>query len=434
MNQVNNIPIQVLIDVVHPSNKWELVCIQNNQMNRFIIKKGVFYYDINDIGLFRNFRYTVKVAEETATVSLGEYRPLLSDMMYLTLLPISFNGNEYIANIRTKIVYIKPKNTTLMLTKNTEFNTDAFSNYFYGGIFHQYLNTDNHTGQLFINMIPSKAQKMIPDNFQERFNKQTAYDTARRNNSLLGDKLLMKNEYALNTPQTFVLQNTEKVIGYNKISFIVPFLEKHTNNYEQLIKTLWSIVNHVENKEIFLVTNKNGLELPVELIQHVKIYNYNFYVGSLGYENRLNVMMKNGYDRCNFYNNIINYLVKTDCYIVWNYNWELYDKWNVSEVNVCLPIYNYYSFSENEYRSKSYTFGLLVDNRKRYSNTPDFMNIYIPGINNTITNIIIPVKSVYSESDYLDNKNKVTYEDNKELKDFYERMANGQIPEYIINQ
>jgi hypothetical protein len=433
MEQVNNIPIQVLIDVVHPNNKWELVCIQNSQMNRFIIKKGVYYYNINDMSIFRNHRFIVKPEENSVSVCLGEFRPLVADMMYLTLLPISFNGNEYIVNIRTKIVYIKPRNITLMLAKNTEYNFETFKNYFYGGIYNPYLNSENHTGQIFLKMLPSAVQKIIPDNIQNRYNRQMEYDEVQRTKSLLGDKMLLKNDYvAMREPQKFVVHLEDTVTGVDRITFIVPFLEKHHNNYEQLVKTLWSIVNNVEKKEIFLVTNKAGIELPADLIGHVNIYEYKFYVGSVGYENRLNVMMRNGYDLCNFYNSIIGYLVKTDSYIVWQYNWELVDKWNVSEVNVSIPVYNHYVFNGKGYKSKSYVLGHLADNRKRYSNTPDFMNIYIHGVNNVVTNVISPIKCVYSESDYADMKNSVTYDNNREVKDFYEKMGKDEVPEYII--
>ncbi len=432
MDQVNHIPIQVLIDVVHPSNKWELVNIQNQQTNRFIIKKGIYYYDINDFSLFRNFRYSVKPSENV-TVSLGEFRPLLADMMYLSLLPISFNGNEYIVNIRTKIVYIKPKTITLMLPKNTEYNFEQFKDYFYGGIFHQYLNSENHTGQLFVNMIPSNTTKPIPNNFQNQFNKQLMYDQQQKNKSLLGDKLLMKNDYvAMREPQKFSLQKTEVVTPLDKVTFLVPFLEKHSANYEQLIKTLWSIVHFVPNKEIFVVTNKTQFELPSELVDKVKIYYYKHYVGTQGYENRLNVMMKNGYDLSSFYNTIINALVRTDSFTMWQYNWELYDQWNVSEVNAVFPIYNYYRVGDQEYRSKSFVYGVIVDNKKRYVNTGDFMNVYLPGIQNVISNIVIPVKNIYSEVDYMEIKNQVTYESNKEVKDFYEKIQGNVIPEYIM--
>ncbi len=446
----SQIPIQVLIDIVHPNNKWELVCLQSNTGNRFLIRKGIYYYTLNDITFFRNYNFRIS-QNENLQVDLGEFRPLISDMMYLTLLPIGFNGNEFIVNIRTKIVYIKPKNVTLMLPKNSEYNFDIFKDYFYGGIFNQYLNSDNHTGQLFISIIPNydkhqsinhpnkpshiklhETKQPIPNNYQDNFNNQLNYDKKQISKSLLGDKLLMKNEYvAMEQPQKFNINKNEKVIGVNKITFLVPFLEKHNNNMNQLVKTLWSLINNVDNKEIIVVTNKDNFELPTELVHHISVYRYNYYVGSLGFENRLNILMKNGFDLASFYNNIISTLVKTDSFIIWKYNWELINIWNITEVNVSFPIFNYYNYSNTEYKSRTYTFGILLDNKRRFVNTPDFMNVYIPNINNTITNLIIPIKSIYNIDDYLDIKNRITYEDNKEIKEFYENIEKNIVPDFI---
>lgn len=461
-----DIPLQILIDIVHPNNKWELILIQNQETNKLVIKKGIYYYDVNDINIFKNQKYSIKPFDNDLKVHLGEFRPLLTDMMYLTLLPIGFNGNEFIVNVRTKIVYIKPMNVTLMLTKNNTYNFDAFKDYYYGGIFNQYLNADNHTGQLFISIIPGQNRNLqkqnnslqskqtpalqqsinqniinsnsissnsIPNNFDNNFNKPLNYDKIKSSTSLLGDKLLMSNNYVqMKQPQKFDVPVSEKIIGINKITFVVPFLEKHNNNIEQLNKSLWSIVNNVDNKEILLVTNKNNFELSPDLINYVTIFRYNNYVGTLGFENRLNVIMRNGFDIASFYNNIITNLVKTDTFIIWKYNWEIYNPWNIVEVNIGFPIYHHYKYNGKEYQSKTFSYGIVLDSRKRFSNTQDYLNIFIPGISGVVTNQIIPIKSVYSEIDNLDVKNKITYEDNKELKDFYEKIGSGQIPEYII--
>ena len=42
-----SVPIQVLVDIVHPSNKWELVFIKNEVISKLIIKKGIYYYELN---------------------------------------------------------------------------------------------------------------------------------------------------------------------------------------------------------------------------------------------------------------------------------------------------------------------------------------------------------------------------------------------------
>ena len=441
MDNILNIPTQVLIDVVHPTNKWELVSIRNSQINQLIIRKGNYFYNLNNISLFKNFNFSIRPYNESS-ICLGEFKPLFIDMMYLSLLPISLNGNEFILNIRTKIVYIKPKNITLMLSKNTEYNFETIKNYYYGGIFNQYLHCENHTGKLFIETIPSKNKtsnsvivpekpiKEIPNNFNNNFNKKLNYDQVQLNNSLLGDKLLISNNYVTNKPLMINVSQNGNVLEVNKIIFIIPYLEKHDNNIQQLYNSLRSIIYNVDNKEIYLITNKESFELDPEFINHIQLIRYPNYVGSLGFENRLNNLMKNGYDLAYFYNYIINNLVKSECYIIWKYNWILTDKWNINEANVSFPIYNYYKYKEKEFKSKTFVNGILADSKKRFNTTPDLMNIYLPNIN-MLTNLIIPIKCVYGELDYENVKNKITYDENRELKDFYENIMKDQIPDYI---
>lgn len=438
---MNSLPLQVVIDEVHPNNKWELILIKNDLFSKFIIKKGVYYYNIVDITPFKNIRYSIHLNEELNSICLGEYRPLLADNGFISILPIVLNGNEYVINIRTKIIYIRPKNITYLFSKYTSYNTEIFNECYYGGIYKPYLNAENHTGQLFIQMIPNSQKysqpisnmNHTPNNIQNKYVSVHQYDKMQSSKSLLGDKMLNQNEYnGMNNPQLFNVKTIEDIHRVDSITFIVPFLEKHTNNKGMLEKTLWSIVNNVQKKMIIVVTNKEHFELNPELMKYVSIYQYGFYVGKLGYENRLNVLMKNGFDIASFYNTIINQTVKTDSYIIWNYNWLLVNQWNISETNLCIPIYNYYLFNGNEYQSKNYTFGVLLDNKKRYSSTSDFMNIYVPNIKQTLINIKAPIKCLYSEEDYLEVKSAMVYENNKELKNFYESILNNTIPDYIL--
>lgn len=434
---MTDIPLHILTDIVHPNNKWELQMIQNLDINQLIIKKGLYYYTIEHLHLFKNQPVAVKSSLD-AKFNLGIFRPLLTDIMYISQIPISFNGNEFIVNSKTKIIYIKPKNITIMIPKNTSYNIESVKDYFYGGIFNQYLNSENHTKQLFTSIIPgyNKPNTTInnsQNNYENNFNKLLKYDTLQSSNSLLGDKLLMSNNYVkMKEPQKFALQNIEKVWEVNQITFVIPYLEKHHNNSEQLIKSIWSIIRHVNNKQILLVTNKDSFELPLDLVHHVKLYKYNGYIGTLGFENRLNVMMKNKADLASFYNNIIENFVKTDTFIIWKYNWELIEEWNIVEVNTTFPIFNYYYYNSKEYTSKLFSIGMILDNKRRYISTNDYFNICVPGIFNITNNLKIPIKCIYTEKDYVDVKNKLTQDDNRELKDFYIKMEKNEIPQYII--
>lgn len=448
MEETNNIvdktkvPTNILLDPVHPSNGWEIILLEKENCRVFIIKKGYYYYELNSTAYFKNCRFTSRPVQSMNDLDcfLGEYKPLVSDNQFLTILPIQIQGNEFIINSRTNIVYLKPKNIVVGFPKTNKYRLEDISSYYFGGIFNNYAHSENHTNQYFINVVPSTKKpqnnpylvKNIPNEFGKQYFNKLDYDKSQLEKSLLGDKTLLMNPYTvMNKPQKFAIESKEGVKKIERITIIIPFLDNYTNNLEQLEKTLKSLIEYMENCDIFIVTNLEHFEINSDIMKKIQVIKNYSYVGNLGQENRLNNLMRNGYDVANFYNYIISTLVKNDTYIIWNYNWELYDKWNILEHNLAVPIYNYYIYNETIYKSKNYIYCYILDSHKRYYTTPDLMFVY-PNINKTMLSLLVPVKNIYSITDYEIEKHKITTVINNELKHFYENILENKIPDYIL--
>jgi hypothetical protein len=82
-------------------------------------------------------------------------------------------------------------------------------------------------------------------------------------------------------------------------------------------------MKYVIFSKIVLVTNNQKLQLPEHMYKIVTIVPYTKYVGYLGYENKLNMKIDNGYDIASFYNTLITNIVKTQLYTIWSYNWAI---------------------------------------------------------------------------------------------------------------
>jgi hypothetical protein len=432
------VPFKIALDVVHPSNGWSIILLNEGSTKKYIIKKNEFYYELHTTSYFKNCPFTEKFIQALPDlrVNLGYFKPLINDQSYLNELPIEIQGNLFIMNNRTNIIYIKPNNIVLGIQKRLKFDQGILQNCLFGGMFHNFLHSENHTNQPFLNVMQIKKPKPNnPNVFGKQYVNKLEYDKQLSNKSLLEDKILNNNPYTImKKPQVFQVPQPEETKKIQKITILIPYLNKHTNNKEQLERTISSILKFMNNSifAIYVITNKDTYEFDNELMSRVKVVLYKNYVGSLGIENRLNVSMKNKCDIATFYNFIIQNYVVSDTFIIWEYNWELYGNWNVLESNLAIPIYNHYKYGDKEYKSRNSTYGLLLDQTKRYVNTRDLTNVYVP-VKKTLTNILVPVKNVYTLEDYEDIRNRITFETNREVKDFYRNIMEGRVPEYILN-
>jgi hypothetical protein len=437
--QLPKAPLKIGIDIVHPSNGWNIILLNEGASKKYIIKKNEYYYELHTTSYFKNCPFSEKFIQALPDlrVNLGHFKPLMTEHSFLNELPIEIQGNQFIMNSRTNIIYIKPKNIVLGIQKKLKFEQSIFKDCLFGGMYHNFLHCENHTNQLFLNVMQIKIPKLNnPNAYGKQFISKLEYDKQLSVKSLLNDKILNNNPYTvMKNPQAFQVPQPEETKKINKLTILIPYLDKHTNNRAQLEKTITSIFKFMNNIPfiIYVVTNKDTYEFNNELMSKVKIMLYKNYVGSFGIENRLNVSMRNKCDLATFYNFIIQNYVVSDSFIIWEYNWELYNNWNVLEGNLAIPIYNYYNYNNQEYKSKYNVFGLLLDNTKRYMNTRDLTNVFVP-IKKTLTDILVPIKNIYTLEDYEDIRNRVTFENNREVKDFYNNIMDGKVPEYILNE
>ena len=159
---------------------------------------------------------------------------------------------------------------------------------------------------------------------------------------------------------------------------------------------------------------------------------YTRYLGKIGYENRLNVLMDNGYDIGSFYNYLINNYVKTYIYTIWGYNWEI-ECWSSSiATSRKFIVQNYYTYNNSSYKSlRSNTVGYVLLNKNRFMNTSDMFDITVNGVGVKDIDNNIVVKGNYTEIEVKETQGLLLYGNELEVRDFYLNISKGIKVDYV---
>jgi hypothetical protein len=401
--------MSILLEQVTAQNGWHLI-IYNNTLS---IKKDNYYYSTSGPYHFRERPINIC---DSNLIHLGEYKPVMNDTSYFRSLPMVVNNHSFFVNTITKIVYIKSKDIIIIIPGSIPYNNELYSSFTFAGVYNPYMNSSGTSGKSFMSIIP-RAQ----------VNKTAKVETTQTNYTSPVENTLTENPYP--TKNTNIPGNIT-ILNGNMITFIIPFL--YTKNLDSLINTIKSIIDKVNSFRIILVTSDYKLVLPEIIRDIVMILPYTRYVGKLGYENRLNVIMGNGYDMASFYNYLISNYVKTHIYTIWNYNWEI-ETWPVSiSSNRTFIVPNYYKYSDNIYKSlNSAKNGYILSNKKKYNTTGDMFDILVNGLGIKDIENTIKIKGNYSESELQEKEGLLLYGNELEIRDFYRKMNNGIKVEYV---
>ena len=401
--------MSIILDPVTPQNGWSLI-FYNNMLG---VYKDNYYYSMASPYHFRGPPIYSNVSNLNY---LGVYKPVMADTSYLRSIPISINNYNFIVNTLTKIVYIKPGDLVIMIPGSIPYNHELFSTYTFAGVYSPYMNSMGTSGKSFISMMPNNTNKT-----PKAESNQTKYTSPVENT-------LTENPY----PSEYTKKDTTHIQGntnnVNIITFIIPFI--YINDVETLDKTIQSITKHVPNNRIILVTSYT---IPDSIKNNVMILPYSRYVGKLGYENRLNVSMGNGYDIGSFYNYLISNYVKTYMFTIWNYNWEI-QNWTTSiATSRTFIVPNYYTYNDSIYKSlRSCKTGyILVNNKTRYNNTGDMFDVYINGLGPRDMDNTIVIKGNYSEKDNIERGGLLLYGNELEIREFYSNISKGIMADYV---
>ena len=401
--------MSIILEPVTIQNGWTLI-FYNNTLG---IYKGNYYYSTESP---YHFKIPPIYQNITGFIYLGVYKPVIADTNYLCSIQIVINNHNFMVNTLTRIVYIKPSNIVIVIPGNLPYNYELYSTYTFAGIYDPYMNSNSTSGKSFINMIPNTTIK--PPKIEST---QVQYSSPIENT-------LTDNPYPKRDCSIDVIKGNIITAVNDLITFIIPF--NNTNNINLLEKTVNSIIKYVKNNRIIVVGPK---ELPNSIKDHVMFLHYTRYVGKPGYENRLNVIMGNGYDIGSFYNYLITNYVKTYLYTIWNYNWEI-ESWTSSiATNKIFIVPNYYTYNNSIYKSlKTFTTGyILINNKTRYTNTVDMFGITLNGLGvKEIDNNII-IKGNYTEVELNEKKGLLLYGNDLEVRDFYLNISKGIKVDYV---
>jgi hypothetical protein len=401
--------MSITLEPVTTGNGWSVI-FYNNALG---VYKDNYYYSMDRLYHFRGPPVYINVSNLNY---LGVYKPVMSDNSYLRSIPIVINNYNFIVNTLTKIVYIKPSDLLIIIPGSIPYNHELFSTYTFAGVYNSYMNSNGTSGKLFIGMIPNtnNKTKKIESN-------QSKYTSPVENT-------LTENPYPCEYNKKDTTHLEGNINTANIITFIIPFLS--TNDIETLEKTINSIRGHVPNNRIILVT---PYTIPDCIKKDVMILPYTRYVGRLGYENKLNVSMDNGYDIGNFYNYLISNYVKTYMFAIWNYNWEIQNWSNSIATSRAFIAPNYYTHKGNIYKSlrSGKTGYILLNNKTRYNNTGDMFDVFINGLGPRDIDKDIVIGGNYSEKNNIENLGLLLYGNELEVRDFYCNISKGIIPDYV---
>ncbi len=410
----NNIPYSIVMEPVTSQNGWYLI-LYNNILG---IRKNntPYYYSTSNVYNFN----TRPILDYTPNlIYIGEYKPIMMDSNYFASLPLSINDNVFFVNQMTRIVYIKPRELVIIIPQTMPYDFKLYESFTFAGKYNPYLNSVATSNKKFSDMIPKPAYHNTP-----------RVDTSEKHHIDPVENTLTDNPYPANNPHR--MPPTQKQVfniptpNSSIITFIIPFLTNFTNNTNRLFNTIESIMTKVVYSKILLVTNSQKLQLPENMSKLVTIVPYTKYVGRLGYENKLNIKMDNGYDVANFYNSLIDNIVKTQLYAIWNYNWYI-EEWNDSIISTrCFSIPNYYIYEEELYKSNKYgRIGYILSGKMKYTTSADGYDININGIGVNKMDNNIKIRGTYDNTDYLDRRCIMLYGNEIEVKTFFDNMKNN---------
>jgi hypothetical protein len=392
---------------------WYLI-IYNNMLG--IRKTNTNYYYTTNSTYHLNIR---PILDNTPNlIYLGEYKPVLLESNYFCSLPLNINDNVFFVNQMTRIVYIKPKEIVIIIPHTLPYDFKLYESFTFAGNYNPYLNSTSTSTKKFSDIIPKTS-----------FYKTPKADTNERHHVDPIENTLTEYPYPNKSTHTpLVVKQVFNITSPSDgmITFLIPFLTNISSNTISLFRTIESIVKLVPFYRIIVITNDSNIQLPEQIVKFVSIVPYTQYVGRLGYENKLNIKIKNGYDVANFYNNLITNVVKTNLFTIWNYNWEL-EEWNNNvTANRCFSIPNYYTYNDNVYRSNKFgRMGYILANKMKYTTTTDGYDISINGIGMNNIDNKIKVKGNFDNTDYIDRKCLLLYGNELEINTFFGNIDNN---------
>jgi hypothetical protein len=412
----NNIPYAITMEPVTIQNGWYLI-IYNNTLG---IRKNntQYYYSTNNGYHLGNTR---PIVDNTPNlVYVGEYKPVMLDSNYFASLPLNINNNVFFVNQLTRIVYIKPTDLVIIIPQTMPYNFKLYEGFTFAGNYNPYLNSTSTSNKSFSDVIP----KTVP-------HKTAKVDTSERHHIDPVENTLTDNPYPKSVTETTVVN--KQIFNFpsygektaNIVTFIIPFLHNLSTNTISLCKTIESIMKNVKLYKIFVIINNQQLQLPEHISKMITILPYAKYVGRLGYENKLNMKINNGYDIASFYNLLITNLVKTQLYTIWNYNWVI-EEWNDTiNSSKCFSVPNYYIDEEEAYKSNKYgRVGYILYGKMKYITSMDGFDISVNGISINNMDNKIKVRGNYDIIDYTDRKCILSYGNEVEIKTFFENKEN----------
>jgi hypothetical protein len=434
----NNTPYNIIMEPVTTKNGWYLI----NYNNTLCIRKTntPYYYTTNSVYHFGNTRPIIDTTPNLQYI--GEYKPVMLESNYFASLPLNINDNVFFVNQLTRIVYIKPRDLTIIIPQTMPYDFKLYESFTFAGNYNPYLNSISSSNKIFSDIIPKTV-----------FHKTPIVDTSEKHHIDPIENTLTENPYpnmkSTHTMPSKQILNMPYSSSGNTITFIIPFLTNWTTNSNSLFKTIESIMTRVTYSKIYVVTNNSRLQFPENISRVVTIVPQTKYVGRLGYENKLNMKMDNGCDVASFYNYLVSNLVKTQLYTIWNYNW-LIEDWNETIVSSrCFSVPNCYIDEEDtikcqsldtvepelatktlefpgRYKSNKFgRIGYILSNKMKYSTSTDGIDINVPGIRMNSIDYKIKVFGIYDSLDYDDRKNMMLYGNELELRTYFENKKNN---------
>ena len=444
------IPLSIILDTVTQKNGWKLIYYNN----LICVSKETYYYTLSSM---YNFKGTPELELNPSLVNLGEYIPAQLDSSMFSNLPLVINGNNFFVNLSKNIVYIKPKDITILIPRSSPYNFDLYNTFTFAGIYNPYMNSKATGTKTFLSVIPNapapKKEKILDTNISSDANnnlfqntlseysykipkKEEPYPMNNMNQHPMNQHPMNQhpmnqqsmNQYSMNQYSMNQYSMNQQPMNQQKmqdtITFLIPFLTQHTSNIDSLVKTILSIIKYLPEHRILLVTNMVNISLPETIKDKVLIIEYSGYVGRLGQENILNVKIKNSYDVCSFYNYLISSYVKTNYYTIWNYNWEI-KKWDcILGSNKLINVPNYYHLGDDVYISKyNSRLGYIVNRNMRYLNTPDNQDVIINKIGRESYEPNILVQGNYDIVDLKDREHILLYGNEIEMREIFNEIT-----------
>ena len=437
-----DIPLSIILDPVIQKNGWKLIYYNNC----VCVKKEMYYYTLPSM---YHFKGTPELELDPLLITLGDYVPVNSDSSMFSNLPLSISGNSFFVNLATNIVYVRPKDLTILIPRTSPYNFDLYDTFSFAGTYHPFMNSKATSNKTFLSVIPHapapKREKKLDTNITTETNsnnvvENTLSEYSYPKNPVKLPQVPMNMYYPYPIDQYVVQPKNEMMVRpmnvpkQEIITFMIPFLTQHTSNINSLEKTVLSIIQHVPAYRILLITNMVNISLPETIRDKIVTIQHNRYVARLGQENMLSVKIKNSYDVCTFYNYLVTTYVKTEYYTIWNYNWEIRSWGCILRSNRLFNVPNYYNIGNDVYISKySSRIGYIVNKNMRYLNTPDGQDVIINKIGKESYDPNIVVKGNYDLVDIKDCEHILLYGNELEIREVFNEMTKEEsIPKDLM--